>query len=244
MSYNYPDDDEFEAWYQSQREPDWYPPPPTKTLYVFMDESGDMVFGPKGSQHFILSAVYTTDPCASSTAMHNVKYQQMAKGSDDYEFHATENSHGTRKVVADAIAQMKTISVHTLWIDKSFTAPSMQDPVRLFAMFGRAMGRWIGTVVATHHVQVVMVFDSVLTRKQQNAFNAAVKPELKKLNVPFRVLFHPVKSEANGQIADYFSWSWYRRLEAGDNEPCERLVGVPWSNFNLFRSGHTRYWRR
>ncbi|GAC81654.1 Protein of unknown function [Gordonia malaquae] len=218
--------------------------PPEKTLYVFMDESGDMTFDKKGSQHFVLSAVVTDDPCASASVIQNLKYQQMAKGSEHFEFHATENSVGTRKRVADTISTITTIKVHSLWIDKAYAHHSKQNKVALFSLFGNAMGRYVGRVHSDRYTQIVMVFDSVLTKKEQGAFKQAVVPNLKKLDVKFRLLFHPVKSELNGQIADYFSWSLYRHLEVGDSEPRARLAKVQWTDFNLFQSGHTRYWKR
>ncbi|QTJ64957.1 DUF3800 domain-containing protein [Rhodococcus sp. ZPP] len=217
---------------------------PTRTLYVFLDESGDMVFGPKASGHFILSAVYTDDPCVSAARLQDLKYDLMSSGSGDLEFHATENSKGTRARVADRIRELENIRVHTLWIDKRYTHPSKQDPVELFSIFGTAMGKWLGTVVAKEHDQVIMIFDSVLTKKQQSAFKAAVKPKLKSLHVPFRLLFHPVKSDMNGQIADYFSWAWYRLVESHDEQPRTSLKGIYWTEFNLFRYGHTEYWKR
>lgn len=218
--------------------------PGKRTLYVFLDESGDMTYAEKGSDHFVLSAVYTDTPCQSAASLQALKYELLAAGSEDLEFHATTNSPGTRKRVAHTVSTLSNIHVHTLWIDKRFTAPSLQDSVRLFSLFGGAMGKWIGTVVAKDHDQVVMVFDSVLTGKQQDAFKAAVKPRLKQLPVPFRLVFHPVKSDLNGQIADYFSWAWFRHLERGDDEPRRSLAGIPWSEFHLFRAGHTKYWRK
>lgn len=221
------------------------PDKPLRTLYVFLDESGDMVYTSKGSGHFVLSAVHTDDPCHSAAKIQDLKYELLAKGSTDLEFHATENSTGTRARVSDRIRALPNIQVHTLWIDKRYTAPAKQDEVALFSVFGKAMGKWIGTVVANDHDQVVMVFDSVLTGKKQDAFKAAVKPELKKLKVPFRLVFHPVKSDLNGQIADYFSWAWFRHLERDDQDPREALAGVvPWTQFNLFRYGHTQYWKK
>lgn len=214
------------------------------TLYVFMDESGDMTFDKKGSQHFVLSAVLTDDPCPSAAVIQALKYEQMAKGSEHFEFHATENSIGTRKRVADAICTIDTIRVHSIWIDKSYTHQSKQSQVALFSLFGQAMGRFIGLSRGSDYSQIVMVFDSVLTKKDQGAFKKAVVPQLKQLNVDFRLLFHPVKSELNGQIADYFSWSLFRKLESNDEEPCKRLGTIPWTTFNLFKTGHTRYWEK
>jgi hypothetical protein len=215
-----------------------------RTLYVFLDESGDMIYSAKGSDHFVLSAVYTDEPCHSAASLQDLKYELLAGGSVDLEFHATENSKGTRKRVSEKICTLSNIRVHTLWIDKRYTAPSLQDPVQLFSLFGQAMGKWIGTVVAKNHDQVVMVFDSVLTGKQQDAFKAAVKPRLKQLPVPFRLVFHPVKSDLNGQIADYFSWAWFRHIERKDPEPRKALSGIQWTEFHLFRNGHTLYWKK
>lgn len=230
---------------ESAQAPEPEPEPASeKTLYVFMDESGDMTFDKKGSQHFILSAVVTDDPCASASVIQELKYQQMAKGSEHFEFHATENSVGTRKRVADTISTITTIKVHSLWIDKAYAHHSKQNKVALFTLFGNAMGRYIGRVHSDRYTQIIMIFDSVLTKKEQGAFKKAVVPKLKKLDVKFRLLFHPVKSELNGQIADYFSWSLYRHLEANDPEPRARLTKIQWTEFNLFQNGHTRYWKR
>ncbi|AZS12330.1 hypothetical protein SEA_KENNA_54 [Gordonia phage Kenna] len=224
--------------------PDPAPPPKKPALYVFMDESGDMTFDKKGTQHFVLSAVLTDDPCPSAAVIQALKYEQMSKGSDHFEFHATENSTGTRKRVADAISTIDTIRVHSLWIDKAYAHPSKQSKVALFSLFGQAMGRYIGLCYQGRYSKIVMVFDSVLTKKEQGAFKSAVVPQLKQLDAEFRLLFHPVKSELNGQIADYFSWSLFRELESNDPEPRARLKPVPWTNFNLFQRGHTRYWER
>jgi len=35
------------------------------TLYIFLDESGNFDFSPKGTKYFVLSAVSTLDPVAS-----------------------------------------------------------------------------------------------------------------------------------------------------------------------------------
>ena len=74
-------------------------------MFVFMDESGDLQFIPKGKQHFILSAVCTATPEESAHAMQVLNYDllAMAKGSDDLEFHATANTKGARRRVADVI---------------------------------------------------------------------------------------------------------------------------------------------
>lgn len=219
------------------------------TLFVFMDESGDLQFGPRGSQHFVLTAVYTATPTASASAMQSLKYSLLAAGSDDVEFHATNNSRGTRKRVVETIGTIDCIGAHTLWIDKAYTHPKLQDEISLLGQFGKSMGRWIYQTQCrpdfSRIEEVVLVFDSVLTGKKQDAFLKLLKPQLRALPIPYRVLFHPVKQDLNGQIADYFSWAWYRKVERGDPEHALKLKSLTnWSEFNLFQSGRTRYWSR
>ena len=212
-------------------------------LYVFLDESGNLDFSGRGTDHFVLSAVYTTDPCRSAAVMQELKYDLIGQGSDDLEFHATNNTPGTRRRVSEAITSLAdTIDVHTLWVDKHYAHPTQHDDVTIMSAFGTAMGRWIDRAVSGDHTQIVMVFDSVLTGKKQAAFKAAVKPALKQLDIPFRIAFHPVKSDLNGQIADYFSWAWLRHVESKNPAAMEALGGVKWTQFNLYRKGTRRWW--
>ncbi len=215
-----------------------------KTLFVFMDESGDMQFKPTGTRHFLVTAVCTTDPSASASAMQELKYDLMAARSEDLEFHATNNSEGTRKRVIETIRTIPGLKVHTMWIDKRYTHPKRQSNSDLFGLFARSMGRWIDAVYRdADYDNVVLVFDSVLTGKERNAFSKQLKPELQELRFRYKILFHPVKQDLNGQIADYFSWSWFRKLERDDDRYVNQLSGATnWSQFDLFQGGTQQYW--
>lgn len=215
----------------------------TRTLYVFLDESGNLDFSGKGSNHFVLSAIFTQDPCKPAAALQQLKYELLAQQSDQLEFHATENSRYTRARVQKVIRGLgDCIRAHTLYADKHYASPKIHDAANFLAIFGKAMARWISSAVSDDCDQVVLVFDSVLTGKRRNAFSSAMKPHLKQLRKPFHIAFHPVKSDLNGQIADYFAWSVFRKLESQDPLPLEALAGVTHTDFNLFRNGTTRYW--
>lgn len=49
----------------------------SNTLYVFIDESGNMDFSEKGTKHFVLAAVTTTNPLASSSILQSLKYKYL-----------------------------------------------------------------------------------------------------------------------------------------------------------------------
>lgn len=214
-------------------------------MFVFMDESGDLQFSLKGKQHFVLSAFLTTAPEVSAAAMQRLKYELLASGSRDLEFHATENSKGTRRRVIDCIKSLETPRVHSIWIDKRYTPPSIQEETILLSKIGSAMGSWLSGVVPTDIDKIILVFDSVLTGKKQDAFIKLLKPQLKALDREFRILFHPVKQDLNGQIVDYFSWALFRNLESQDSTTMKALEDSShWDNFNLFHADQTIYWRK
>lgn len=221
--------------------------PAKKPLYVFMDESGNFDFSSKGSDYFVLSAVYTEDPCTSAAALQALKYDLLAARSPDLEFHATNNTPGTRRRVSDVIADLgSTIAVHTLFVDKHLAHPKVQSEVAILAVLGKAMGRWLAkAAIQDHHDQLILVFDSVLTGKKQDAFKSELKPALKALGIPYHLTFHPVKSDLNGQIADYYSWAWFRRIEHKDDSwlgPFLAPTAPRWDHFDVFGNGSTRYW--
>lgn len=219
------------------------PEPPKRTLYVFLDESGNFDFSAKGTDHFVMAAVYTEFPCDTAAPLQALKYELMADRSPQLEFHATENSRGTRKRVADVIRTLSPyMKVKSFYVDKHFAHPSMQTPVAMLDLFGMAFARWIVAGVAEPYDQVILMFDSVLTGKQRDAFQKAIKPKLKSLRKPFHVVFHPVKSDLNGQIADYFAWSLFRREEHQDHEPLKALSPIQPDSFNLFQKGYKKYY--
>lgn len=85
------------------------------------------------------------------------------------------------------------------------------------------------------------MFDSALPAKKRNVFLKVIKPRLRGIGVEYQVSFATIKEEPCGQIADYYAWSMFRKLEAGDASYIESMP-IRHSTFNIFQNGHTRYW--
>lgn len=72
----------------------------TKTLFVFVDESGNLDFSPSGTNQYVLAAVATTDPLFSASELQKLKYEHLKSGDMDVEFfHASED----RQFVRDGV---------------------------------------------------------------------------------------------------------------------------------------------
>lgn len=55
--------------------------------------------------------------------------------------------------------------------------------------------------------------------------------------------YHQMKTDANGQIADYICWAKYVLLERNENRPWDSIhQTLKPTNFDIFRNSHTRYY--
>ena len=216
----------------------------SRNLYVFIDESGNFDFSSRGTDFLIEAAVMTREPVKLSARICELRYQLMSEGYDDLEFHASENKQAVRDRVYEVLRSSSDLfRGHVLYLDKHRAAPAKQNKIAMVELFAKAFVNWLEAVVRKDVIsKVVMMFDSVLTNKEQAAFNKTFKPRLKKAGLEFAISFAPVRSEPNGQVADYIAWAFSRKLERGDLRPMQQLEGVVIGEFDLFRKGHTRYY--
>jgi hypothetical protein len=213
------------------------------SIFVFIDESGNFDFSVNGTAHFVMTAVICREPITTASEMQHLKYELLASGTDISHFHASEDKQFVRDRVFPLIARMDSISAHTLWIDKHNAAPSMQNTARIYSLFGGAISKYLlKTLPAERYEQVVLVFDKALSKKNENAFLAYVKPALLQLNRPFKIFFQSVNFDFNGQVADYIAWAQYVNLEKSEQRPILALPLRLRDEFNLFRNAHTRYY--
>ena len=191
-----------------------------------------------------MTAFITRDPLSVSQHIAGLTYQLLVEGLSEESFHANENAQAIRDrmyaLINGPISELG--STYTMYIDKRYANPAVQQPEKNTTIFGKAVARWLEYRLQPEDSPIVLAFDSVLTRKQQEAFKAEVKPVLKSLGRGFNLTFQPVKEEACGQVADYVAWAWSRQYERGDRRALEQFTRLPQSEFNLFRNGRKRYY--
>lgn len=208
------------------------------TLYVFLDESGNLDFSRTGTDHYVLAAVTSTNPLVSSQELQRLKYTQLEDGIDTEYFHASEDKQLTRdKVIKQIQTMANTIKVHYVYAKKSKSYPALQNSAAFYAKLGTTLCKFIVGYKTNGFEKVVIVFDKALTKKDQKAFLGDLKPELKKIGKPYEIYFHRTLSDFNGQIADYFAWSKYISLERGEMRPITALSNITQTEFDLFSRG-------
>jgi hypothetical protein len=193
-------------------------PEPVNPLWIFIDESGNFDFSPSGTRHFLMTAVVTADPAASGARMLALKYEQMLRGSNQLDFHATHNSRGTRKRVLEVIGGMPGVTSHTFVADKAKLRDSPSPQVEVVELIAHEIGTWAVVQASQHSDGVIAVFDTAFNTNQTSHLRQAVKKAIGAGQMPYRIHFHRVANEPNGQIADYIAWAHFRNLARGDDE--------------------------
>lgn len=190
-----------------------------------------------------MAAVIAREPLESAARLQALKYQLLSEGVDEPHFHASEDRQAVRDRVFASIGDLPGASAHVLWVDKHRAAPALQNAVAMYSLFGKAIATYLLMSLPNERDdQIVLIFDKALTNRQEASFLAAVKPALNKLGRPYRIYFQSVNFDFNGQVADYLAWAQYVKLERDEGRPLASIGRFPYSQFDLFRNGHTIYY--
>lgn len=159
-----------------------------KTLYVFLDESGNLDFSPGGTKNYVLAAVVTDNPLASSQELQDLKYDHLRSDVDTEYFHASEDKQTVRNAVIARLQRMtNTVNVHYIHAQKNKTNPSLQNTPAFYGKLGTTLIKFIVQWRSSNYDEIVIVFDKALHAKDQRAFLGQIKPELK--NSASRIIY-------------------------------------------------------
>ncbi len=214
------------------------------TLYVFIDESGNLDFSLRGTKYFVLAAVATFDPVATSCRLQELKYQLLSENQICENFHASEDRQAIRDMVYPKIASLsEKIKIYYLFAKKCKTYPALRPPDQFYGLVGGAMVKYLLKVwKESAYEKIIIIFDKALKNKDQNAFLKELKPKLKKIQKPYFIHFHRAVSDFNSQIADYAAWAKFVSLEKEEQRPLEALSSVRKSQFDIFHAGIHEYY--
>ena len=231
-------------------------PPTRRPLYVFIDESGNFDFSPKGTKYWVLAAVATQSPMSQREKLMGMRYQLLAEGHDHECFHATEDRQTVRDDAYGIIGQLDDISVHAVYVQKNKAHPSLYEkPSKgrtkhkgedVYSVAARSLLKYVFMRYGERSdlSEVVVVLGSLFNKTKQGSIKRTLKRELKAhLKKPFHLYFHDGKSDINSQIADYCSWAVYRSVEDEELRPFRAVQSRVKTTFDLFARGTAEYYR-
>lgn len=229
------------------------------TLYIFIDESGNFDFSPKGTKHYVVNALATFEPVMQREELVRYRYELLREGYDQEYFHASEDQQFVRDEVFRLLGRLQGLyELHTVWVQKNKAHPSLYEEsyekkgrvitrttgLKLYQKLNECLLRYIFQGKGGAVDRIVVVIGSLFTGEKKKVFLKTLKHYLK-TNFPgveFDVYCHPVGSDLNCQLADYCSWAQYVRLERGETRPYSVIAPSVKSNFDYFGTGTTLFY--
>jgi hypothetical protein len=238
-----------------------------KTLYIFIDESGDFVFSNKGTNYFILTAVSTFNPLEKREEMMKVRYELLSDGFDLEYFHATEDKQVVRDKVYATLKNITNLEVdsviaekrkanftlyHDLVIDPKRTSGFNIKRINVEEKFYKqicetllqyVLHRYINLRSSVSVSKIVVIMDQCLTTKKREFVTKAIKTYIKnKFGLVPYTYFHSTKSDINSQIADYCCWAMKQKWDDKEMRPFNEIKSSVKSEFDIFKTGTHFYY--
>lgn len=193
-----------------------------KTLYLFIDESGNFDFSSRGTKHFVLTCLTTSTPFKERNKLLKLKYHLLYKDIDQEFFHATEDKQIVRNSVFKLIKSLKDdTKSYSLIIKKGNIKKSLYDPLKFYELVCLNLVRNVlSKLQSDDYSKVVIILGAIFTKNKQSSILKTLKQYLKSnFSIPFGIYFHKSQSDLNSQLADYFGWAVYVKFERNELRP-------------------------
>lgn len=231
-------------------------PSAEKTLYIYVDESGNFVFSPKGTQFLVFTAISTRVPFEISSKMYLLKYDLLRGGLKKGEanedlacFNASENKQRIRDSVFDLIKKGLDFEIDAVVVEKQKAHPSLQDDMPRF--YKKICGCLINYILRRNKFgQLIIITDRLPHKQKREAITKGLKEASQEVlsgATVFRLYHLPSISDFCLQVVDYCSWAIYRKWgNWGDVEtrPYLMIRDKIRSEFDIFKQGSETFYEK
>ncbi len=231
-----------------------------KTIFVFLDESGNFDFSPKGTKFFVLTGFVTFDPVIKREELLRLRYRLLVQGLDQESFHATEDSQDVRNRVFRLFEQLNgTFEVHSVIAQKNKANPTLYkknyykrkkliERVTGFGLYKKCcecLLKYLFEGKREKVDKIVVVLGSLYTGDKKKIVLQTLKHFLKEAfpPVPFEIFSHSSNSDLNCQLADYCCWAVSIKNERNEIRPYEIIKAHIKNHFEIFKSGTTEFYK-
>jgi hypothetical protein len=217
------------------------------TLHVALDESGDLSFNPSGSKYYVFAVTWTYDPAPVPKALTRLRFSLLKQGHDIQAFHAHEDQYTTRDSVIEALTSHDNWWFAAIVVEKAKVNPIIRDPHRFYPKFASMVLRFVFKGGRRPGTKTVLIFTDALPMKWrresvEKAIKKACRADLPS-TVRFESYHHSRASNAWIQVADYCSWTVYRKWQHDDPHFYDRLkYRLPRTELDVLARGDTFYY--
>jgi len=209
------------------------------TVYIFVDEAGDMDFSAKGSQHYMFNFLVKRRPFNLHQHISNYRYTLLERnlnplnGSklDIEAFHAHKDNKYVRNELFNIISafEINAVKTYSYILEKPKVAPEKRQEKDKFYIDNLSYSIQILLDKLEINKNFIIITDRLPVQKNKNkqigALKKGIKEYLKVNNLDLRYdIFHHVSaSSTNLQIIDYLSWAVFRKFEHKDDSYFKRI---------------------
>ena len=217
------------------------------TVYIFIDESGDFNFSPRGTKYFTLSSVMTERPFRFVSSLDTLKHDLIEGGQDIEYFHASEEAQPVRNRVFSAIQEhLPELRIDSLIVEKSKVGPALRHELRFYPeMLGYLLRHLIITSEIGDNAEIIFLTDQIPLNKKRKAIEKAIKINLSRMlpkSSKYRIVHHASKSSYGLQVADYCNWAIYRKWKDADTRSYDLIKTGIQSEFDILAVGKRHYY--
>jgi hypothetical protein len=227
--------------------------PPKKTLYLYLDEGGNLDFSKKGTPYFVLTTIACNGVPAWGNKLNELRAELNSTGLNLPYFHASEDKQKIRDRVFEIIcAHQKSFLIDSLIVEKAKTGPKLQEEVQFYSRMIGYLLKWrIANLNPFSIGKVQIITDSLpATRQRRKSIEKAIKEEMAKPNnltkavgmLPYEMAHDASRNHPGLQIADYCNWAIYRKWTLGDCRSYDLIKSQIKSEFDIFKTGTIHYY--
>lgn len=191
-----------------------------KSLYVFMDESGDLGFSKKSSKWFVFTIAFSTDHRCLERVVKKVWKSLYKKYKHSGELHASHEKEVTRLKMLKLISQCDDLKIMTIILNKDKVYTDLQNQKNYLYNYTAniILDRLHNKDFIEDINEIKLVIDRKDTKKslQDNFINYLTNSVSKKGTKNFSVKLHASYENKSLQAVDFISWSIFRKYEQGD----------------------------
>lgn len=208
-------------------------------VYIFVDESGDMDFSIKGSNHYMFNFLVKTRPFQLHEYIASYRYELTERNLDPFvtqlldieKFHACEDNRFIRQRMFEIISTFapEAVQVYSYILEKPKVHPEKRKEHSIFyvdnLMF--AITKLLDKIQINRNFIIITDRLPVLANKkaQIKALKKGIEQYLKISNKDLRYTIHHhcSASSSNLQIIDYIGWAINRKYEHNDSTYYEMI---------------------
>ncbi len=181
------------------------------SIFVFVDESGDLLPKEVGTTHLVLSAFITKSPSVAACKVNKLRYSLLSRGFNFENFHAADDSRLVRFEFLKQIREIRDAKGVTIGIEKMENTTSH----KLVGIYIKLLAQIAAEVIRlnVNNSPITFLIDPTLDKKSRSEAKRVIKHVFNSSNQRNLIYFQSMKRDSCGQIADYLAWSHFQKVE-------------------------------